>query len=183
MAMTAKDLALGTAPPRFALPDVTTGRRVSLDDFATGRPLLVMFLCRHCPYVKHVEPEVARIGRDYADRVGIVGISANDVVAYPDDAPAGLKEQAQLAGFTFPYLYDETQAAARAYGAECTPEFFLFDGKLRLVYHGRIDASRVGHEPPDGADLRAALDAVLAGRPVRESQIPSVGCSIKWKRA
>jgi peroxiredoxin len=183
MATNSTDLAMGTAPPGFSLPDVTTGRLVSLDDLGPGRPLLVMFLCRHCPYVKHVEGEVARVGRDYADRVGIVGISANDARSYPDDAPASLKEQARLAGFTFPYLHDESQKVARAYGAECTPEFFVFDGRRQLAYHGRIDASRVGRDPSDGADLRAALDAVLAGAPVRSPQIASVGCSIKWKPA
>jgi hypothetical protein len=141
-----------------------------------------MFLCRHCPYVKHVEAEVARIGRDYGERVTIIGISANDATTHPDDAPASLAQQAALAGFVFPYLYDESQSVARAYGAVCTPEFFLFDSKPALAYHGRIDDTRTGREPANGADLRAALDAVLANRPVASEQFPSRGCSIKRKR-
>jgi peroxiredoxin len=176
------DVPLGAPPPPFSLPDVTTGRTVSLEDVRSGRALLVMFLCRHCPYVKHVEGEVARIGRDYGSKLGIVGISANDAAEYPDDAPASLKEQAALVGFTFPYLYDESQRVARAYGAVCTPEFFLFDAAPKLAYHGRLDATRTGREAANGADLRAALDAVLAGRAVTGPQHASMGCSIKWKR-
>jgi peroxiredoxin len=182
MATPSTDLTLGTPPPPFSLPDVTTGRAVSLDDARAGRALLVMFLCRHCPYVKHVEAELARIGRDYGGKLGIVGISANDATGYPEDAPPSLKQQAATAGFTFPYLYDESQSVAHAYGAVCTPEFFLFDSKPQLAYHGRIDATRTGREPANGADLRAALDAVLAGRAVPGPQVPSVGCSIKWRR-
>ena len=180
--MTSTDLPLGSPPPPFALPDVTTGRVVSLDEVRAGRALLVMFLCRHCPYVKHVEAAVARIGRDYEGRLGIVAISANDAVSYPEDAPASLAEQARRVGFTFPYLHDESQSVARSYGAECTPEFLLFDATPALAYHGRIDGTRTGREPATGADLRAALDAVLAGRAVTGPQSPSVGCSIKWKR-
>ncbi len=183
MATTSTDLVVGTLPPPFSLPDVVTGRVVCLEDVRADRALLVMFLCRHCPYVKHVEAEVARIGRDYAQKLGIVGISANDAATYPEDAPASLKGQAAQAGFTFPYLYDEHQTVARAYGAVCTPEFFLFDAKPALAYHGRLDASRPGREPATGSDLRAAIDAVLAGRAVAGPQAPSVGCSIKWKRA
>jgi peroxiredoxin len=175
-------LELGSSPPPFSLPDVTTSRSVTLDDLRGSGALLVMFLCRHCPYVKHVEAEVARIGRDYAGKLGIVGISANDAVSYPDDAPASLAQQASLAGFTFPYLYDESQRVARAYGAACTPEFFVFDATASLAYHGRLDGTRTGREPANGADLRAAIDAVLAKRSVSASQIPSMGCSIKWKR-
>lgn len=182
MATTSTDLVVGTPPPTFSLPDVVSGRVVSLEEVRAGRALLVMLLCRHCPYVKHVEAELARIGRDYGSKLGIVGISANDAATYPEDAPAGLKEQAVNASFTFPYLYDESQNIARAYGAVCTPEFFLFDAKPLLAYHGRLDASRPGREPATGSDLRAALDAVLAGRTVEGPQAPSVGCSIKWKR-
>jgi peroxiredoxin len=183
MSTTSSDLVVGTAPPPFLLPDVVLGRTLSLEEARGDRALLVMFLCRHCPYVKHVEPEIARIGRDYAQKLGIVGISANDAATYPEDAPASLKEQAARAGFTFPYLYDESQSVARAYGAVCTPEFFLFDTKPALAYHGRLDASRPGREPATGSDLRAALDALLEGRSIRGPQAPSVGCSIKWKRA
>jgi hypothetical protein len=183
MATTSAELVVGLAPPPFSLRDVVSGRVVSLEEVRTGRALLVMFLCRHCPYVKHVEAEVARLARDYAQKLGIVGISANDSATYPEDAPLSLKEQAALAGFTFPYLYDDRQDVARAYGAVCTPEFFVFDAKPALAYHGRLDASRPGREPATGSDLRAALDAVLAGRSVLGPQAPSVGCSIKWKRA
>jgi peroxiredoxin len=182
MATPSTEVTLGSAPRPFSLPDVTTGRNVSLDDARAGRALLVMFLCRHCPYVKHVELEIARLGRDYGSKLGIVGISANDAVSHPEDAPASLSEQAARAGFTFPYLYDESQGVARAYGAVCTPEFFLFDAQPRLAYHGRLDATRTGREPANGTDLRAALDAVLVGRAVSGPQVPSVGCSIKWKR-
>ncbi len=182
MATDSTDLVLGTPPPPFRLPDVVSGRIVSLEDARAGGLLLVMFLCRHCPYVKHVEPELARLGRDYGGKLGIVAISANDASTYPEDSPAGLKEQARLAGFTFPYLHDESQNVARAYGAVCTPEFFLFDAKPALAYHGRLDASRPGREAPTGWDLRSAIDCVLSGRPPTGPQSPSVGCSIKWKR-
>jgi len=175
-------LTLGSPPPSFSLPDVTTGRAVTLDDARADRALLVMFLCRHCPYVKHVEAEIARVGRDYGDKVAIVGISANDAITHPEDAPASLAQQAAVAGFTFPYLYDESQDVARDYGAVCTPEFFVFDPKPALAYHGRLDSTRTGREPANGADLRAALDAVLGNRAVSSAQVPSMGCSIKWKR-
>ena len=182
MTASSTDLALGAPPPPFSLPDVVSGRTTSVDEVRLGRALLVMFLCRHCPYVKHVEAELARLGRDYGERLGIVAISANDAVSYPEDAPESLKEQAKNAGFMFPYLHDESQSVARAYGAECTPEFFLFDDKPSLVYHGRLDATRPGREPANGRDLRAALDTVLAGTKLTAPQSPSVGCSIKWKR-
>jgi alkyl hydroperoxide reductase subunit AhpC len=132
--------------------------------------------------VKHVELELGRLGRDYEGKLGIVGISANDAASHPEDAPASLKEQAAIAGFTFPYLYDESQRVARAYDAVCTPEFFLFDAKAQLAYHGRLDATRTGREAANGADLRAAIESVLAGRAVSGPQNASVGCSIKWKR-
>jgi peroxiredoxin len=177
-------LPLGTAAPDFALPDVTNGKRVSRDDYAQHRAMLVMFICRHCPFVEHVQRELAKLGRDYAGRgVGIVAISSNDAERQPDDAPPRLAEMAREQGFTFPLLYDETQAVARAYRAACTPDYFLFDAARRLAYRGQLDDSRPGNGVPvSGRDLRGALDAVLAGQPVRDEQRPSVGCSIKWKR-
>jgi peroxiredoxin len=176
-------LPLGTVAPAFKLPNVVSSQMVSLEDFAGRDVLLIMFICRHCPYVKHVEKELARIGRDYERKsVGIVAISANDATGYPDDAPAGLQKQVQEAGFGFPYLYDETQAVARAYSAACTPDFFVFDKGRRLVYRGQLDDSRPGnHKPLTGSDLRTALDAVLLAQPITIKQRPSTGCSIKWK--
>ena len=175
-------LALGTSAPAFSLPDVISGETVSLDSFASKKALLVMFICRHCPYVKHVEQGLAQIGRDYAERdVGIVAISSNDVETYPEDAPDSLKEQAQSQGFSFAYLFDEDQEIAKAYTAACTPDFFLFDGARSLVYRGQMDGSRPKNEiPVTGGDIRAALDAVLADEPVGGEQIPSLGCNIKW---
>jgi peroxiredoxin len=176
-------LALGTMAPPFNLPDVASGEMVSLETFADKKALLVMFICRHCPYVKHVEKEIALIGHDYADQdVGIVAISANDAAFYREDAPASLKEMAALLGFTFHYLYDETQEVAKAYTAACTPDFFLFDRARTLVYRGQMDGSRPGNEVPvNGKDLRSALDAILADEPVSGEQVPSIGCNIKWK--
>jgi peroxiredoxin len=175
-------LPLGTPAPAFALPEVTSGRTVTLDTFAGAPALLVIFLCRHCPYVKHVQQELARLGRDYEARgAGIIGICANDAGANPDDGPDGLRAMAAEQGFTFPVCVDESQATAKAYHAACTPDFFLFDGGRRLVYRGQLDASRPGGEAPTGVDLRAALDAVLEGRPVGQDQTPSLGCNIKWK--
>jgi peroxiredoxin len=174
---------LGSRAPDFRLTDVVSGNTVSLDAFAAKKSLLVMFLSRHCPFVQHVKEELARIGRDYARRdVGIVAISANDVVNYPDDAPEKLKEMAVETGFRFPFCYDETQEVAKAYSAACTPDFFLYDKNRKLVYRGQLDDSRPGNgKPIDGHDLRAALEAVLEGRPVSQDQQPSIGCNIKWK--
>ena len=176
-------LPLGTVAPPFKLPDVSSNEWVSLDDFGGRDVLLVMFICRHCPYVKHVEKELAKIGRDYARKsVGIVAISSNDAAEYPDDAPAGLKAQAHSAGFGFPYLYDESQAVAKAYSAACTPDFFVFGKGRRLVYRGQLDDSRPGNgKPLTGTDLRTALDAALIGQPITIKQRPSTGCNIKWK--
>jgi len=176
-------LALGTPAPPFTLPDVVSGGEITLETFAGQRALLVMFICRHCPYVKHVQAELARLGRDYAERgVGIVAISSNDARAYPDDAPERLADMARQQGFTFPVCYDETQAVAQAYTAACTPDFFLFDADARLAYRGQLDDSRPGRNTPvTGADLRAAIDAVLGGQPVSAAQRPSIGCNIKWK--
>ena len=176
-------LALGTHAPAFSLPDVVSGETVSLDIFSQKRALLVMFICRHCPFVKHVQQEIARIGRDYADGdLGIVAISSNDIADFPEDAPESLKEMAEDLGFNFPYLYDEDQEVAKAYRAACTPDFFVFDDARSLVYRGQLDDSRPGNDVPvTGADLRAALDAILAGEPVSVDQRPSLGCNIKWK--
>ena len=177
-------LELGSPTPDFHLKDVVSGKTVSRDDAAKQQALLVLFICRHCPYVQHVKPGLAKLGREYQGKpLAIVAISANDPVGYPDDAPDRLKEMAQEAGFTFPVLFDETQEVAKAYGARHTPEYYLFDAKRQLVYHGQFDDSRPGNDKPlTGADLRAAIDAVLAGQPVSPNQKPSFGCSIKWKR-
>ncbi|MBW4577763.1 MAG: thioredoxin family protein [Aphanothece sp. CMT-3BRIN-NPC111] len=183
MARTASTmLPLGTQAPDFQLPDVVSGTTISPGTF-TGKALLVMFLCRHCPFVKHVQAELAQIGKDYAGRdIGIVAISANDATNYPDDAPDRLKAMAQEQGFTFPLCYDESQEIAKAYTAACTPDFFLFDADQRLVYRGQLDDSRPSNNKPvTGEDLRAALDAVLAGQTVNPNQNPSIGCNIKWK--
>jgi peroxiredoxin len=176
-------LALGTEAPDFALPDVTTGRTVRLSDFDASKALLVMFICRHCPYVRNVRKGLAELGRDYRDReVGIVAISANDPQAYPEDAPESLAEEAREGGYPFPYLFDETQEVAKAYTAACTPDFFLFDPHGKLAYRGQFDSSRPGNGVPvTGTDLRTAIDAVLADRPVPPNQRPSVGCTIKWR--
>src|SRR5580698_5294323 len=175
-------LALGTSAPDFKLPD-TNGKMVSLADFKSAPALLVLFICNHCPYVKHIRIGLAHLARDYAPKgVGIVGISSNDAANYPDDSPARMKEEAKSAGYFFPYLYDETQAVAKAYHAACTPDFFLFDTEHRLVYRGQLDDSRPGNAMPvSGKDLRAALDAALSGKDVSKDQKPSLGCNIKWK--
>jgi peroxiredoxin len=176
-------LELGAPAPDFALPDVVTGKTIRRDDFRGQKALLVMFICTHCPYVKHVEKGLAALGKDYAGQpLGIVAISSNDAVTHPADSPSGLKQQATAFGFSFPYLYDETQAVAHAYKAACTPDFFLFDGDFRLVYRGQFDSSRPGNGiPVTGRDLRAAIDAALAGQPPFKDQRPSIGCNIKWK--
>ncbi len=173
---------LGAQAPEFALPEVTDGSTVALDDVMRARGVVVMFLCRHCPFVKHVQDEVAAVARHYGPQeVGFVAIMPNDIAAAPDDAPEFLAEQKALVGFTFPYLYDEDQKVAHAYGAACTPDFFVYDADKRLVYRGRLDATRPGGPAPDGADLRAALDALVAGQDIDSEQIPSIGCSIKWR--
>lgn len=184
MALPSVMLPLGTQAPAFRLRDVATGREYSLDSFAGKVALLVMFICRHCPFVQHVEQELASIGRDYLDRgLGIIGISSNDPTAYPDDAPERLKDMAQRLNLGFPLCFDETQEVAKAYQAACTPDFYLFDAGRRLVYRGQLDDSRPGNNKPvTGCDLRAAIEAILAGRPADSDQKPSIGCSIKWKR-
>jgi peroxiredoxin len=177
-------LELGTVAPSFELPD-TQGKVVALEDFKNAAAYLVIFMCNHCPYVKHIRSELAKFAREYQQRgVAIVGINSNDVQSYSDDSPAKMAEEVQLAGYTFPYLYDESQAVAKAYHAACTPDFFLFDRHRRLVYRGQFDDSRPRGEnslPVTGKDLRAALDAVLSGRPVLGDQKASLGCNIKWK--
>jgi thiol-disulfide isomerase/thioredoxin len=180
-------LPLGTAAPDFRLPNFNGNRKTySVRDFDTQHGLLVMFLCNHCPFVKHVRDELARIGRDYPrDRLAIVAINANDTAAYPADSSENMSHEARSVGYSFPYLLDETQAVARAYRAACTPDFYLFGPQSsgrQLVYRGQLDDSRPGNDVPvNGRDLRAAIDALLAGRPVPTEQKPSLGCNIKWK--
>jgi len=175
-------LPLGTTAPDFKLPD-TSGKIVSPADFKDAPALLVIFMCNHCPYVVHIRAGLAQLARDYASKhVAIVGINSNDVANYPADSPAKMKDEVKSAGYIFPYLYDETQSVAKAYHAACTPDIYLFDRGRRLVYRGQFDASRPGNGiPVTGNDLRAALDAVLAGRPASEFQVASIGCNIKWK--
>lgn len=176
-------IPLGTQAPDFALPD-TEGKTISLADFAESKALLVMFICNHCPYVKHVADELAKLGKEYQKKgVAVVAISSNDVTTHPDDSPQKMAEEVRVRGYTFPYLYDETQEVAKAYSAACTPDFFLFDADKKLVYRGQLDDSRPGNDAPvTGKDLRSALDAVLAGNPVPSEQRPSMGCNIKWKK-
>jgi thiol-disulfide isomerase/thioredoxin len=176
-------LELGSAAPPFELSDVVSGETVSLDSFTAKKALLVMFICNHCPFVKHVHGELARIGRDYAPKsVGIVAINSNSVETHPDDAPEKMQPIAAEWGLTFPYCHDASQQTAKAYRAACTPDFFLFDGERRLVYRGQLDDSRPESGiPVTGSDLRTAIDAVLEGRPVSQQQKPSLGCNIKWK--
>lgn len=184
MAATASTmLELGTKAPEFSLPDVVTGKAVSLASFQDKKALLVMFICHHCPFVKHVKAELAQIGRDYAAQgVGIVAISSNDPAVSADDSPEGLQRMASEWGFNFPVCYDETQSVAKSYAAACTPDFYLFDQNYKLVYRGQLDDSRPSNgKPVTGADLRTALDALLAGRPVSQDQRASLGCNIKWR--
>ena len=175
-------LELGTVAPDFALTDAVSGKTVKRDDFK-GRPLLVMFICTHCPYVKHIEKSLGKLSAEYAGKgLAMVAISSNDVTTHPADSPAGLKQQAKEFGFKFPYLYDESQAVAHAYNAACTPDPYLFDKDFKLAYRGQYDDSRPGNGVPvTGKDLRAAIDLVLAGKPAPKEQKPSIGCNIKWK--
>ncbi|MBV5260842.1 thioredoxin family protein [Synechococcus moorigangaii CMS01] len=176
-------LPLGSEAPNFSLPDVTTGQLINLADFREKAGLLVIFLCRHCPFVIHVQGELARLGTDFVPQnLGIVAISANDVANYPDDAPEKLKEMAAELGLNFPILYDASQAIAKSYQAACTPDFFLFDQDLKLAYRGQLDDARPGNDQPvTGADLRQAIAAVLANKTPDPNQKPSIGCNIKWK--
>ena len=181
MARTASTMAdLGMAAPVFSLADVSTGATVSPRQ--TGRPMLVMFICCHCPFVVHVREELARVGRDYSGKIDIIAISSNDAVTYEADSPENLKKMADELGFTFPVCYDASQDVAKQYTAACTPDFFLFDADHLLAYRGQLDGSRPGNDVAvDGRDLRAAMDALLAGAKPGEVQYPSIGCNIKWK--
>jgi thiol-disulfide isomerase/thioredoxin len=175
-------LPLGTEMPGFSLTDAVDGRVLTDEDFADRPAVLVMFICNHCPYVKHVLPEIGRLARDYVPRgVGVVAINSNDTARYPQDAPPNMKRLAESEGWGFPFLLDGDQDVAKAFRAACTPDFFLFDADGRLAYRGQLDDSRPGGREPDGADLRTAIDAVLAGEPPPAEQTPSVGCNIKWK--
>ena len=178
-----KMIPLGTEAPDFTLQDTVSGQQMSLNQLKSENATVVMFICNHCPYVKHVATELVRITNDYVKRgVSFIGISSNDIKEYPEDSPEKMKEEAIKYGYSFPYLFDETQEAARNYGAACTPDFYLFDKRMKLVYRGQLDGSRPGNEIPlTGTDLRNAIDAVLSGNPVSDLQIPSVGCNIKWK--
>jgi peroxiredoxin len=175
-------LPLGTSAPGFSLPDID-GNEVSLSDFSESPALLVIFMCNHCPFVKYIADVLAELAGQYQKQgVAVVGINSNDTASFPDDAPAKMAEEAKLRGYTFPYLFDETQEVAKAYRAACTPDFYVFNRDHELVYRGQMDAARPGNDIAiSGKDLRAALDAVLAGRPPAEQQTPSIGCNIKWK--
>ncbi|MGE0608823.1 MAG: thioredoxin family protein [Pirellulales bacterium] len=174
-------LPLGTAAPDFSLPNID-GKTVALSQFAGSPALLVMFICNHCPYVKHVAAGLAALAKEYQGRgVSVVGISSNNVAAHPDDSPEKMKAEAAAQGYTFPYLYDESQSVAKAYRAACTPDFYVFDGERKLAYRGQLDDSRPGNDiPVTGKDMRSALDAILAGKPASEQQKSSIGCNIKW---
>ena len=176
-------LNLGTKAPDFLLPDVTTGRAISLATFGGKKAMVVMFICHHCPFVKHVSEELARLGRDYAgSSVGLLAISSNDPAVSSDDSPEGLKRMATDWGLSFPVCHDESQEVAKSYAAACTPDLYLFDEDRRLVYRGQLDDSRPGNDKPvTGADVRAAIEAVLSGRAVNPDQKPSIGCNIKWR--
>ena len=177
-------LELGTLAPDFRLPDPSTGKTVSLSDRADARAYLVAFISNHCPFVQAIRHEFARVGREYSAKgVAVFAINANDAESYPADAPEAMVDEARRFGYTFPYLFDESQQVAKAYRAACTPDFFLFDAERRLVYRGQFDGARPGNDVPvDGRDLRGALEALLDGRPQTDQQRPSLGCNIKWKQ-
>lgn len=176
-------LSLGSPAPEFSLPDVVSGKNISLDDFSAVKGYLIVFMCQHCPYVKHQEEEIAKIAKDYAHKgIATIAISANDINTHPGDAPEELRKQAERLEFDFPYLFDETQEVAKAYTAACTPDFFLFDKDKKLVYRGQMDDSRPGNDiPVTGNDLRGAVENFLAGKDISKDQKPSMGCNIKWK--
>lgn len=176
-------LALSTVAPNFELLDVVSEKTISLKDFGDRQALLVMFICQHCPFVKHVQSELSQIGQDYSQKsLGIIAISANDVDKYPNDSPTKLQEMANTLNFNFPVCYDESQSVSRAYTAACTPDFFLFDKNLRLAYRGQLDDSRPSNDiPVTGKDMRQAIDLVLTAQPAQSTQKPSIGCNIKWK--
>lgn len=176
-------IPLGTSAPAFSLPEVVSGKTVTLETFKSKKALLVAFICSHCPYVQHIKEELAKLGRDYASKdLGFVAISSNDAKGYPDDAPASLKAFSEEQKFNFAFCYDESQSVAKAYSAACTPDFFLFDAARKLVYRGQLDDSRPGNgKPVTGKDLRAAIESVLNGKSQAKEQRPSIGCNIKWK--
>jgi peroxiredoxin len=176
-------IALGTAAADFVLPDTVSGKNITLSAVQGNKATVIMFICNHCPFVKHVNKELVRTAKDFMSKdVSFIAISSNDVENYPEDGPEKMKEVAQQLGYPFPYLYDESQEVARAYDAACTPDFFVYNGNLELVYRGQLDDSRPGNgKPVNGKDLRNALDAILVDKPVSEDQKPSVGCNIKWK--
>ncbi len=176
-------LPLGTQAPDFRLPDVVSGQIISLANFADKTALLLMFICCHCPFVKHIQQEIAKLGQDYQYKsLGIIAISANDISKYPDDSPENIKLMAQKLGFNFPFCYDETQEVAKSYTAACTPDFFLFDKSRKLVYRGQFDDSRPSNQiPVTATDLRQAIDCVLTDKLIDFPQKPSIGCNIKWK--
>lgn len=176
-------MPLGTMAPDFTLPNTVTGETVTLQDLKSDVATVIMFICNHCPYVKHIQGELVKLANDYKPKgVSFIAISSNDAVNYPEDSPAKMKELAQQLGNPFPYLYDETQEVAKAYQAACTPDFFVFDKEVKCAYRGQLDGARPKNEVPvTGEDIRAALDAILAGQPVSPEQTPSIGCNIKWK--
>ncbi|MGB7395715.1 MAG: thioredoxin family protein [Pricia sp.] len=176
-------LPLGTKAPEFSLEDTVTEKTINLHEMKGDEGTVIMFICNHCPFVKHVNPEIVRVAQKYQDKgVGFIAISSNDVENYPQDAPHLMKENAKQEGYTFPYLYDETQEVAQEYQAACTPDFYLFDADLKLVYRGQLDDSRPGNDLPlNGKDLRNAIDALLSGKEIDSDQKPSIGCNIKWK--
>lgn len=176
-------IPLGTQAPNFLLPDTVSGRRLKLEDVKGEKGTVVMFICNHCPFVKHVNQGIVALANDYLDRgIGFVAISSNDIANYPEDSPELMKKTAAKEGFSFPYLYDDSQDVAKAYDAACTPDFYIFDADLKLVYRGQLDDSRPGNNiPVTGNDMRMALDALLAGKPVAKDQKPSIGCNIKWR--
>jgi peroxiredoxin len=184
MAVSSNMLPLGTPLPRFSLPDTVSGRIVESNELA-GKVSVVAFICNHCPYVKHIRQGLADFGRSCQELgVALVAVSSNDPTTYPDDAPAQMTLEARAAGYVFPYLFDETQDVARAFNAACTPEFYVFGSDGKLAYRGQFDASRPKNSlPVSGADVRAALNALLAGKAPNPDQIPSIGCSIKWRAA
>jgi len=176
-------VALGTNAPRFILPDTISGKNLSLENIKGEIATMIMFICNHCPFVKHVNPELVKLANDYKNKgIGFIAISSNDVVNYPDDSPGLMTQVAKQLKYPFPYLYDESQETAKAYDAACTPDFFIYDKDLHLVYRGQLDDSRPGNEiPVTGKDIRHALDCLINGQPVPQEQRPSIGCNIKWK--
>lgn len=177
-------IALGTKAPEFTLPDTVSGKNVSLSDLKSAKATVIMFICNHCPFVKHVNIELVRMANDYIPKgISFIAISSNDVVNFPEDSPEKMKEEARALGYPFPYLYDESQSVARAYDAACTPDFFIYDKDLKLAYRGQLDDSRPSNGiPVTGKDIRAALDLLLAGKSIPADQKPSIGCNIKWKK-